>query len=193
MSSCFHYQARVSPDRLILIAQKCDAKRPCTACIKARRATECEYEIDGAQPGPSDRSQFSFWDDHDPSYSTDAHGPWAVGEMVPGPPTGLPPNVTEIQMPSPSIVPPARALICPPAYNCLLSYTPPELRPRTFDKIRTHIFVTLPPFSAISSTIFPSIPSQPHVALSSLGAGQFQLSNAALGDLNMKLYVPRAC
>ena len=95
-------------------------------------------------------------------------------------------------MPS-EIVPPARALIRPPAYNCLLSYTPPEPRPRTFDKIRTHIFVTLPPFSAISSTIFPSIPPQPHVASSSPGTGRFQLSNAALGDLNMKLYVSRAC
>jgi hypothetical protein len=170
--------------------QKCDANRPCTACIKACRDTECEYEIDSAPPGPSDYSRFSFWGDSGPSCSKDAHGRWAVGEVVSEPPADLPPNVTETQL-LPKIVAPTRALIYPPAHNSLLPYTPPGPRPHTLGETRTRTPVTLPPFSAISSLIFPSIPPQPHV-LSPAGAGRFQLSDAALEDLNMKLYASRA-
>ena len=175
---------------LIFPLQKCDAKRPCTACSKTRRASECEYEIDGVPP-PFDHSQLSFLGDPNPSCSRDVHGRRAVEGMVSEPPTNLPFSVTRVQLPS-EIAPPGRALIYSPIYDSLLPYTPPGFGPRTFDEIRRRHPFTLPPFSAISSLIFPSIPPQPHAVLSSPGAGRFQLSDAALGDLNMKLYVSRA-
>lgn len=192
MGGYFHYQARVSPVGSHS-HQKCDAKRPCTACTEARRVTDCEYETDGATPGLLDHSRLSFRDDLATSCSKDASGRWAVGEVVSEPPTNqLPPSVTMNQL-QPEMVPPTRALICLPAYNSLPSDTPPGLRPRTFEETRTRPRFTPPPFSAISSLIFPGIPPQPHVVLSSPGIGQFQLSDVALGDLNMKLYVSWAC
>lgn len=188
MGGYFHYQARVSPVGSYS-HQKCDAKRPCTACIQAHRVTDCEYETDGATPGLLDHPRLSFRDDPDPSCSKDASGRWAVGEVVSKPPINqLPPSVTMNQL-QPELVPSARALICLPAYDSLPSDTPPGLRPRTFEETRTRPRVTLPPFSAISSLIFPSIPPQPHAVLPSPGIGRFQLSDVALGDLNMKLYV----
>ena len=187
MGGYFHYQTRVSPVGSYS-PQKCDAKRPCTACIKAHRVTDCEYETDGATPGLLDHSRLSF-DDPDPSCSEDAHERWAIGEAVSESPTNqLPPSVSMSQL-QPETVPPARALICPPAYNSLPADTPPGPRPRTFDGTGSHSRVILPPFSAISSLIFPGIQPQPHVVLSSPGNGRFQLSDVALGDLNMKLYV----
>ena len=49
--------------------------------------------------------------------------------------------------------------------------------------------VILPPFSVLLSLIHPRIPPEPHVTLSFLGAERFQLSDVALGELDMKLYV----
>ena len=65
----------------------------------------------------------------------------------------------------------------------------PEPRPPTHNPPR----VTLPPLSVLSSLIFPRIPPEPHVTLSFLGAERFQLSDTAMGELDMKLYVSRVC
>ena len=92
--------------------------------------------------------------------------------MVSEPSANLSPVVAEAE-----VVPTAGALITSLAHNDLLSHTSPRTR------------VLLPPFSAISSLIVPSIPPDLHVPLSFLGAGGFQLSEVALEDLNMKLYV----
>ena len=64
-----------------------------------------------------------------------------------------------------------------------------------FNEIRTLNFpqIALPPLSAISSLMLPSIPPEPRFALSSLGGDRFPLSDTALGDLGMKLYVSRVC
>ena len=54
-------------------------------------------------------------------------------------------------------------------------------------------YVALPPFSARLSLARPGIPPEPHVTLLSLGAGRSQLSDAALGELDMKLYAFLRC
>ena len=47
-------------------------------------------------------------------------------------------------------------------------------------------------FSVLPSLMHPGIPPEPHVTLLFLGAERFQLSDTALGELDMKLYVFRA-
>ena len=172
--------------------QKCDAKRPCITCINAHRTTECEYEIDDTPPSHVDHSQFLFLDWPGPSSSKDAYRRGAVGGMVSEPSTSRLSVSTRTRLP-PETVPPDRALISPVAYNSLLFYTPPGPRPYTLNEVMTYNLsrVTLPPLSVVSSLVFPSIPPGPHGRLSSLGAGGFQLSDIALGELNMKLYVSR--
>jgi hypothetical protein len=115
-------------------------------------------------------------------------------EVASEPPTRLLPVATRTQLPS-ETVPAARALIRPLGHDSPPSYTPPLTQPHTFDEVKKHKVyrVTLPPFSATSSLVFSIIPPGPHVALSALGTGQFQLSDVALRDLNMKLYVSRVC
>ena len=169
--------------------QKCDAKHPCTTCINAHTATECEYEIDDTSPSDFDNSQILFWDGPSPSGSKDVYRLGAVGEMVSEPPTSRLPAFTQTRL-SPKIAPPDHALIRTIAYNSLLFYsTPPGPRPRTSNKIMTYSLspVTLPPLSAISSLVFPSVPPGSHVTLSSLGTGGFQLSDVALRELSLKL------
>ena len=170
--------------------QTCDAKNPCITCINADKATECEYEISGTPPSHFDHSQFLSWDGFGPSGSRDVYRREAVEEMISEPPTSQPPVSVRTRL-APETVPPGRMLIRPLAYS-LLFCTPPGPRPRTLNDIMTHNFsqVTLPPFSVISS---PSVPPGPHVILSSLGAGGFQLSDVSLGELNMKLYVSQVC
>jgi len=51
--------------------------------------------------------------------------------------------------------------------------------------------VVLPPLSVLLSLIPPRIPPEPHVTLSLLGAERSQLSDTALGELDMKLCVSR--
>ena len=189
MSGPLYYE----PGRLkhsVLTPQKCDAKRPCTTCIDANRATECEYDISGASSGPSDHPPFIFWNKHNPSGSRDAHRRWVVGGVDSEPTTDSVPAVTTTTQLQPRTgrVPPARVLIR------FLSHIPPGPRLRMLnEEVRVHSFprVALPHFSAISSLIIPSILPESRFASSSVGAGKFQLSDVALEDLNMKLYVPR--
>jgi len=110
----------------------------------------------------------------------------ASGDADPRPPR-LPPIATIIGLP-PETVPPARALTRSSAHNSLPPSTPPSPRPYTLNEVGT---VALPPFSVISSLIFPGVLPEPHVTLSSLGGERFQLSDTALGDLDMMLCVSR--
>ena len=107
------------------------------------------------------------------------------------PPVSLPLIAARIRLP-PEIAPPVCAPIYPLAYDSLLSYTLPGPQLHPFNEIRTHEFprVKLPPLSPMSRPTSSSILPGPHVTL---GDGQFQLSDAALGDLDMKLYVSRVC
>ena len=115
----------------------------------------------------------------------------AVKETILGPQISPPPVPTQTRI-QPEIIPPVRALTRTPAHN-VLSYTPPGLHPLVLNEIMRHNLsrLTLPPFSAVSPLVFPSIPPGSHVTLSSLGAGGFQLSDVALGELSMKLCVSR--
>ena len=172
----------------VLAPQKCDAKRPCTTCVNANRATECECDISGASSGPSDHPPFIFWNEHNLSGSRDAHRRRVVGGVDSEPTTDSLPAVTTTQLqPRTGRIPPARMLIRS------LSHIPPDPRLLTLNEVRIHSFpqVALPHFSAISSLIIPSILPESPFASSSAGAGKFQLSDVALEDLNMKLYVPR--
>lgn len=189
MCDSFHYQARVLSDKLKrYTTQKCDAKYPCTTCINAHRAAECEYKIGGASPGQLDFSQPSLWDGPSLSSSEDGYVHGAIGEVDSEPPVSPPLIATRIRLP-PEMVPPACAPISPLAYNSLLSsYTLPGPQHHTFNEIRTHEFprVKLPPLASMNCLASSNVPPGAHVTL---GAGRFQLSDAALGDLNMKLYV----
>jgi len=188
-----HYQAQIyqmSSDTSTTTPQKCDAKRPCMTCLEANGAQECEYEILGTQPRPPGPTQFLLWNGPDPSSSgyVSAHECCAVGEAVPEFPTQ--PPVATITQPGPEAVPPAQALINPLGHNSPLL----ELQPHKFNAVRTHSppRITLPPFSVLSALVFSRIPHEPRVTLSFLGAERFQLSDAALGELDMKLYAFRA-
>ncbi|KAF9645913.1 hypothetical protein BDM02DRAFT_389138 [Thelephora ganbajun] len=79
--------------------------------------------------------------------------------------------------------------------NRLSPYTSSGPRPHMFGALRAHGLppITLPSFSAISSLIFPRDPTNPHVILSFPGTERFQLSDTALGDLNMKFRLRVLC
>ena len=155
----------------------------------ADRATECEYEIGGTPHGSLDHSQFLFWNGPDPSGSKDTHTRWVVREAVSEPPTNLLPVATKTQLP-PEMVLPVRALVIHSlAHNSLLPSGPP---PHANEVRRYNLpRVALPSFSAVSSLVIPTIPPESHDTSPPLGAGRFQLSDVALGDLDMKLYVSR--
>ena len=168
-------------------SQKCDAKHPCTRCVRANRALECEYEIVGAPSGPSGHLQFLIWNKPGPSSLEDvpARWRWPNEEGIPGFPT----KTASPTIPQQAPVPPARALIHIPGRNSP-SFS---VQPKALDDTKTQNppRVVLPPFSALLSLIFPRIPPEPHVTLSFLGAERFQISDVALGELDMKLYVSR--
>ena len=107
----------------------------------------------------------------------------AVGEGIPGVTTNT--SLVTITRPAPIMVPPAQALAYPPGHNSLLS--------SKGAKVQGSPYVALPPFSAQVSLVPPRIPPEPHVTLLTLGAGRFQLSDAALGELDMKLYASLRC
>ena len=168
--------------------QKCDAKRPCTRCVTAHMASECIYEIVDAPPTLLNRPQFVFWDESGPSTSGDisSQESWAVGDTIAG--TSTKTQVTGITITQSAIetVPPA--LTHPLGSNNTLSRTP---KPRLLNQVEAHKLspVIIPPFSALLSRIRPGIPPEPHITLLLLGAERFQLSDVALKELDLKLYV----
>lgn len=192
MSDHIHCHAQtfqMNSDTSETMPQRCDAKRPCTTCLEANGAPECEYEIVDTQPRPFGHPQFLFWSGPGPSSSRDVstYGYCATGAVVPEFPTKVPVATITQSGPELEAFPPARALIDLPRRNT-------EPQPHTSNEVRTHNppQITLPSFSVLSTLIFPRIPHEPHVTLSSLGAERFQLSDAALGELDMKLYASRA-
>jgi len=173
--------------------QRCDAKRPCTACVDANRPSDCEYEIVGAPKRPSGFPRFLFRDEPGFSGSKDVstQEPWTVGEIAPDSLTNRP-VATIAQLP-PETAPQTRALVrffdhaTPPP--CVL----PEPGPRTLKETSVHnsLRVTLPPLSTLLSLIPSRIPPEPRITLLSLGPERFQLSDTPMGELDMKLCVSR--
>lgn len=110
--------------------------------------------------------------------------------MTPQPESHTDPPVVTVTQLLPETAPPGRALITFPGRD-FLPPVPPESRPYRFNEIRKHDphRIVLPPPSTLFSLIFPRVPPEPHIPLSFLGAERLQLSDAALGELDMKLYV----
>ena len=143
------------------------------------RALNCTYEI---IVGPA---EYTTRDGSDPSCSSDIYTQEheAVEEGVPGVTTST--SLVTITRPAPNVVPPAHALACPLGHDSSLSFNGV--------KMQGSLHVALPQFPARFSLAPPGIPPESHVALLSLGAGRFQLSDAALGELDMKLYASLRC
>jgi len=179
------------PDRLRynpLTPQKCDAKRPCTRCVDANRALGCEYQVVGTPPGASEHPRFLIWDKPDPSGSSDvsAQERWVVAQAVPEVSTKT--SLVTIT-PAPKAIPPASAHIHSYCRNSLRPRASPTLQQRVLNAAEAHDppHAILPPFSALLSIVHSRIPPEPHVTSSFLGAERFQLSDAALGELDTKL------
>ena len=143
------------------------------------RALNCTYEI---IVGPA---EYTTRDGSDPSCSSDIYTQEheAVEEGVPGVTTST--SLVTITRPAPNVVPPAHALACPLGHGSVLS--------STGAKMQGSPHVALPSSSARFSLVPLRIPPEPHIALLSLGTGRFQLSDAALGELDMKLYAYLHC
>lgn len=147
-----------------------------------------------AQYRPSNHPEFVFWEEPGPAGSRDVsiQDRRAVGEMAPELPVKAhvhaPIIITQSELEK---VPPARALIHSLSPNRPPFPIPHEPRPHTSSEVGTYNppRITLPPFSVLFSFLFPEIPPEPHVPLSLLGAEGLQLSDATLGELDMKLYV----
>ena len=97
--------------------------------------------------------------------------------------------------PAPEETPPAHALIYSHRRNSPLggSYAFPVPLPHAINAAEAHDppHVILPPFSVLLSPMHSRIPPEPYVTLPFLGPERFQLSDVALGELDMKLYVSR--
>ena len=143
------------------------------------RALNCTYEV---VAGPAEHT---IRDEPHPSCPNDisARERAAFGEGVPGVTTNT--YLVTITRPAPNVVPPAHALACPLGHDSSLSFNGV--------KMQGSLHVALPQFPARFSLAPPGIPPESHVALLSLGVGRFQLSDAALGELDMKLYASLCC
>ena len=86
---------------------------------------------------------------------------------------------------------PALALVCHPGRNGPPALASPESQLPAVDETDTHRPppVMLSQFSIPLSRVSIRIPPEPHITLLFLGAERFQLSDTALGELDMKLYV----
>ena len=109
-----------------------------------------------------------------------------VGDTVPGSSIGA-----QITSTAQHAVPPALAYIHPLGNGGPQSYGLSEYRHHTPSEVerRKPPPIMLPPFSTLLSLIPPRIPPEPRITLSFLGAERLQLADAALGGLEMKLYV----
>ena len=186
MSNCFYYQAPIDSDAAPSL-QKCDARRPCTRCVYAERALECEYEVADCT---TEDIRFVTWDGPNPSGSNDVTV--QEHEIVGGfPEAFIESALVAIAKPTPETIPSARALIRSFGRDSTSSHLSPNPQPHTIDDAKAQCAprTLLPPVSVLSSLRSPRVPPEPHITLLSLGTGRFQLSDAALGELDMKLYV----
>ena len=175
-----------------LTPQKCDAKRPCTRCVNANNALGCEYQIVGTPPGASEDPRFLIWDKPDRSGSSDvfAQERGVVVEAVPEVSSKKSPVTIT---PAPKPIPPASAHIHSYGRNSPRPHTSPTPQPHVLNASEAHDppYVILPPVSVLLSLAHSRIPLEPHVTSPFLGAERSQLSDAALGELDMKLYASR--
>lgn len=170
------------------ISQKCDAKRPCSTCIEANCALRCEYQAITPRPRLSNRTQFTFLIEPGPSSLANVAPPGHQQDTtaVRSAPAEQPVVINPRSIPEP--VPPARALIHSVGRNSHPPFPPPEPRPLVLNQVRARN-PTLPRLSVLPTLVFPSIPPEPHLTLSSLGPERFQLSDPDQGELDMRLYV----
>ena len=182
-----------NPTKMRQTPQKCDGKRPCVRCVEASEAFSCEYEIVGGPHSLLGQRKFVFWNDpyRSASKEVSAQDRWAIEGEASGSMTNS--QIATITQPAPEEVPPAVVPVDLFGRIDSLSCASPEPRPqRGVNEIETYRRspVILPPFSMLLSPTPLRISPEPHVTLFSLGAERFQLSDAALGELDMKLYVP---
>jgi len=139
----------------------------------------------GVQPCPSGHPQLSLWDEPGPTSSEDilTEDSRTVGGVSPEPPAD---SVIVTRL-LPKIAPPDRWSIlgCDSSPSCGTPRSQALNETKTFNPSR------FPPFSLLLALIFPRIPPEPRVPLSFPGAERLQLSDAALGELDMKLYGSR--
>lgn len=173
--------------------QKCDAKRPCTTCVEADNALECAYKVIDTRPHLPDHTRFTFLIQPIPSSSTNdttqEHSP--VEKVVRPVPTDRT-SVASGTRPIPESVPPASALLHSLGRNSQPVFPPPEPRTHFLNQVRVRDPQIPRRLSVLPTLIFPSIPPEPHITLSFLGAEHFQLSDVARSQLDLKLYVCRA-
>lgn len=153
------------------------------------RGINCTYELIA---GPA---EYTVRDESDPSCPSDVFTQEheAVEEVPPGVTTNT--SLVTITPPAPKVIPPAHAFSCPLGHDGASSSTSLESLQCAFGGARMQgsPHVALPTFSTRFPPTPPGIPPEPHVTLLSLGAGNFHLSDAALGELDTKLYVSLRC
>ena len=142
-------------------------------------------------PGLPDLSYFLSRGEPGPSASNNpSRVRWTVEDLVLRSLANA--NVATVIQPGLWVVPPAPGLICHLGRN-----GPPLLFPESqihaVDEVETHppSPVMLPQLSIPPPRPYTRIPPEPHITLLSLGSERLQLSDAALGELDMKLYVSR--
>ena len=148
-------------------------------------ASTCEYELVDAPNSFLDEPKFIFWNDPDPSASGSlpSQRPCIVSESL------IKTRFAPISPRQPALGPAPSALVLahplgqssPPACGS------PEPPPHAINETERH---GLP---LAISIISPGIPPWLRVTSSPTDPERLQLSDAALGELDMKLYVFRAC
>jgi len=175
---------RIYPDATT--PQKCDGKRPCTTCVKGKKPSECEFRIVDIPPSLLNHPQFVFWNEPDSSASTGVSPQerWVAAE------SSTKPQITTVIQPALKMVPSELSRIQTLSRNSTPPSTPlDQPRPPSPDQAHHSPPVILPAFSRLLSRVSPRILPEPHLTLLSLGAQRFQLSDTAVDELDMKLYV----
>ena len=153
------------------------------------RALECEYD---AVVGQTEHTPFVHWGEPGPSgwSGVSAREHEAIGRGVPGGFTNT--SLITVTQPTPELIMPTRTLIRSFNRNSTSLHVLPKRQLYAFTdvKAKNSPHALPPPLSVLLSLKSSRIPPESHVTLLSLGAGRSQLSDAALGELDMKLYVP---
>ncbi|KAF9785401.1 hypothetical protein BJ322DRAFT_827783 [Thelephora terrestris] len=165
--------------------RKCDAKRPCTTCVEANDALDCEYEKPFTGPRLFDRPLPSVSIEPLPSSSRSftSQGHRALEEVVQRVPTRRP--VATSARSGPEGVPPERALVH--------SFGLDDIPHSPFPNGAGTQGPRLPPFSVLSAFLLSKISPEPHLTLSQLGAERFLPSDPAICALALKFRLTVVC
>ena len=175
------------------LAQKCDAKRPCTACVLAESTSECVYSEENCPLSPGVRflySPYSYMSGRQPGGANPANIPSDTSAHPPGgrlPAVALPPTDLSLIPSTPNVTQVTANWLSAPQMLTTTHVGHLALARRGSFEQRTSLG-TYPPISVGSTPLSSIIPPEVRIPFSLPGGewSQIQISETAATDLDMR-------